>query len=159
MQHVQFAFMQECTMCIATIQSVVHFSTSLLSNFPPILTSLLYIRPQTFLDQFCFWAVLLLQVNVQLILISNLQNVSVIFQLLRSLHRSCKYGEDEDCIGKPLMWLKSGLRISPLYLLLFAFLPFSTFTFCPNITWLRTKWFFLTVIPSQKLHNFVMARY
>ena len=28
-------------MCIATIQSVVHFSTSLLSNFPPILTSLL----------------------------------------------------------------------------------------------------------------------
>ena len=41
-----------------------------------------------FPDQFVFWAVLLLlQVNIQLILISNLQNVSV-FQLLHSLHRS-----------------------------------------------------------------------
>ena len=157
MQHVQLCKNAQCAL---QQFNLLFISQHLCYPTSPQSLRLFYMPSKiSFLDQFCFWAVLLLQVNVQLILISNLQNVSVIFQLLRSLHRSCKYGEDEDCIGKPLLWLKSGLRISPLYLLLFAFLPFSTFTFCPNITWLRTKWFFLTVIPSQKLHNFVMARY
>ena len=63
-----------------------------------------------FPDQFGFWAVLLLLRNVQLILISNLQNVSV-FQLLRAHLYVPNYvgtflpsqafaaGRDQHCIG------------------------------------------------------------
>ena len=67
-----------------------------------------------FPDQFGFWAVLLLlQVNIQLILISNLQNVSV-FQLLHSLHRSFICG-NIPASQRFSRWKRSRLQRKPLF--------------------------------------------
>ena len=66
-----------------------------------------------FPDQFGFWAVLLLLVNVELILISNLQNVSV-FQRLHSLHRSFICGNIPGS-KRFSRWKRSRLQRKPLF--------------------------------------------